>query len=338
MDYGFLIEWCVMMDLLCFVKDLSILLVVMNDFYYIYQYEVDVYEVLLCVQLGLMMDDLNCFKFDGDGYYIKIVVEMWQFFCDYLEVCDNMLLIVECCEVEFNILVNYMFWFLVFEGEIEDSWLIKEVEVGLYYWYLGGILDKVCKQVEYEIGIILQMGFFGYFFVVVDFINWVKDNGICVGFGCGFGVGLMVVYVMCIIDFDLFEYGLIFEWFFNFDCVLMFDFDVDFDDCCCGEVIDYVIEKYGFECVVQIVIYGMIKFKQVFKDVGCVFGFLFSMGEWLIKVMLLFVMGKDMLFDGMFDLVYFCYKEVSEFWVLIEMDFEVKMVFDCVFGFEGLKC
>ena len=127
---------------------------------------------------------------------------MRQLFRDHPEACDNTLLIAERCEVEFNTSANYMPRFPVPQGETEDSWLIKEVEAGLHYRYPDGIPDKVRKQAEYETGIILQMGFPGYFLVVADFINWAKDNGIRVGPGRGSGAGSMVAYAMRITDLD----------------------------------------------------------------------------------------------------------------------------------------
>ena len=218
--------------------------------------------------------------------------------------------------------------FPVPDGETEDSWLIKEVEAGLHYRYPDGIPDKVRKQAEYETGIILQMGFPGYFLVVADFINWAKDHGIRVGPGRGSGAGSMVAYAMKITDLDPLEHGLIFERFLNPDRVSMPDFDVDFDDRRRGEVIEYVTEKYGSERVAQIVTYGTIKSKQALKDAGRVLGFPFSMGEKLTKAMPPAVMGKDMELGGMFDPEHKRYKEASEFRALIESDPEAKTVFD----------
>ena len=337
MDHGLDIERRVITDLLKISKDLGIPLVGTNDSHYTHQHEADAHAALLCVQSGSTMDDPNRFKFDGDGYYVKTAQEMRQLFRDHPEACDNTLLIAERCEVEFNTSANYMPRFPVPEGETEDSWLVKEVEAGLHYRYPSGIPDKVRKQAEYETGIILQMGFPGYFLVVADFINWAKDNGIRVGPGRGSGAGSMVAYAMKITDLDPLEHGLIFERFLNPDRVSMPDFDVDFDDRRRGEVIDYVTEKYGDERVAQIVTYGTIKSKQALKDAGRVLGFPFSMGERLTKAMPPPVMGKDMPLDGMFDPKHPRYKEASEFRALIETDPEAKTVFDRAIGLEGLK-
>ncbi|MFB8892715.1 MULTISPECIES: DNA polymerase III subunit alpha [Microbacterium] len=337
MDHGLSIERRVMTDLLRLAKDLDIPLVATNDSHYTHQHEADAHAALLCVQSGSTLDDPNRFKFDGDGYYIKTAQEMRQLFRDHPEACDNTLLIAERCEVEFNTSANYMPRFPVPDGETEDSWLVKEVEAGLHYRYPGGIPDKVRKQAEYETGIILQMGFPGYFLVVADFINWAKDNGIRVGPGRGSGAGSMVAYAMRITDLDPLEHGLIFERFLNPDRVSMPDFDVDFDDRRRGEVIEYVTEKYGSERVAQIVTYGTIKSKQALKDAGRVLGFPFSMGEKLTKAMPPAVMGKDMPLDGMYNKDHPRFKEASEFRALIDTDPEAKTVFDRALGLEGLK-
>ncbi|WP_442927757.1 DNA polymerase III subunit alpha [Microbacterium sp. MMO-20] len=337
MDHGLSIERRVMTDLLRIAKDLDIPLVATNDSHYTHQHEADAHAALLCVQSGSTLDDPNRFKFDGDGYYVKTAAEMRQLFRDHPEACDNTLLIAERCEVEFDTAANYMPRFPVPPGETEDSWLIKEVEKGLHYRYPAGIPEKVRKQAEYETGIILQMGFPGYFLVVADFINWAKDNGIRVGPGRGSGAGSMVAYAMKITDLDPLEHGLIFERFLNPDRVSMPDFDVDFDDRRRGEVIEYVTEKYGSERVAQIVTYGTIKSKQALKDAGRVLGFPFSMGERLTKAMPPAVMGKDMELGGMFDPEHKRYKEASEFRALIESDPEAKTVFDRALGLEGLK-
>lgn len=337
MDHGLSIERRVMTDLLRLAKDLDIPLVATNDSHYTHQHEADAHAALLCVQSGSTLDDPNRFKFDGDGYYVKTAQEMRQIFREHPEACDNTLLIAERCQVEFNTSANYMPRFPVPDGETEDSWLVKEVEAGLHYRYPGGIPDKVRKQAEYETGIILQMGFPGYFLVVADFINWAKDNGIRVGPGRGSGAGSMVAYAMRITDLDPLEHGLIFERFLNPDRVSMPDFDVDFDDRRRGEVIDYVTEKYGSERVAQIVTYGTIKSKQALKDAGRVLGFPFSMGERLTKAMPPAVMGKDMPLSGMFDAQHPRFKEASEFRALIDTDPDAKTVFDRALGLEGLK-
>jgi DNA polymerase-3 subunit alpha len=337
MDHGLSIERRVMTDLLRIAKDLDIPLVATNDLHYTHQHDASSHAALLCVQSGSTLDDPKRFKFDGDGYYVKSAAEMRQIFRDHPEACDNTLLIAERCEVEFNTSANYMPRFPVPPGETEESWFVKEVENGLQVRYPAGISDEVRRQAEYETGVIVQMGFPGYFLVVADFINWAKRNGIRVGPGRGSGAGSMAAYAMGITDLDPLQHGLIFERFLNPDRVSMPDFDVDFDDRRRGEVIQYVTEKYGDERVAQIVTYGTIKAKQALKDAGRVLGFPFSMGEKLTKAMPPAVMGKDMPLEGMFDKDHPRFKEASEFRALIETDAEAKTVFDTAVGLENLK-
>ncbi|WP_245907351.1 DNA polymerase III subunit alpha [Leucobacter massiliensis] len=337
MDHGLEIERRVQSDLLRIAKDLGIPLVATNDLHYVHEGDAEAHSALLCVQSGSRLDDPNRFKFDGTGYYLKTAAEMRHIFRDYPEACDNTLLIAERCNVEFNTSANYMPRYPVPEGETEDSWFVKEVEKGLHYRYPGGIPDEVRKQAEYEIGVITQMGFPGYFLVVADFINWSKDNGIRVGPGRGSGAGSMVAYAMRITDLDPLQHGLIFERFLNPDRVSMPDFDVDFDDRRRGEVIKYVTEKYGDERVAQIVTYGTIKSKQALKDASRVLGFPFGMGEKLTKAMPPAVMAKDIPLSGITDPEHPRYKEAAEFRAVLQEDPDAKKVYETALGLEGLK-
>ncbi len=337
MDHGLEIERRVQKDLLEIARDLSIPLLATNDLHYTHQHDAKSHEALLCVQSGSRLDDPNRFKFDGDGYYLKTAAEMRHLFRELPEACDNTLLIAERCDVSFNTSANYMPRYPVPEGESEDSWFVKEVEEGLHYRYPQGIPDAVRKQAEYEIGVIVQMGFPGYFLVVADFINWSKNNGIRVGPGRGSGAGSMVAYAMRITDLDPLQHGLIFERFLNPDRVSMPDFDVDFDDRRRGEVIKYVTEKYGDERVAQIVTYGTIKSKQALKDASRVLGFPFGMGEKLTKAMPPAVMAKDIPLSGITDPDHPRYKEAAEFRAVLQEDPDAKTVYETALGLEGLK-
>lgn len=337
MDHGLEIERRVTQDLLRLAKEMQIPLVATNDLHYTHAADATDHELLLAVQSGSTLQDPNRFKFDGDQYYLKTAAEMRSLFKELPEACDNTLLIAERCNAEFNQGANYMPNYPVPPGESEESWFVKEVERGLDYRYPQGVPDAVRKQAEYEVQVITQMGFPGYFLVVADFINWAKDHGIRVGPGRGSGAGSMAAYAMRITDLDPLEHGLIFERFLNPDRVSMPDFDVDFDDRRRGEVIQYVTEKYGDERVAQIVTYGNIKSKQALKDASRVLGFPFSMGEKLTKAMPPAVMGKDIPLSGIVDPAHPRYKEAAEIRTLLETDAEAKQVFDAARGIEGLK-
>jgi DNA polymerase-3 subunit alpha len=337
MDHGLGIERRIMSDLLRLAKELDLPLVATNDLHYTHARDAASHAALLCVQSGSTLDDPNRFKFDADEFYLKSAEQMRQLFRDHPDACDNTLAIAERCDVKFDTSANYMPRFPVPEEETEQSWFVKEVEKGLHERYPEGITEAVRKQADYEIGVISQMGFPGYFLVVADFINWSKRNGIRVGPGRGSGAGSMAAYAMRITDLDPLRHGLIFERFLNPDRVSMPDFDVDFDDRRRGEVIKYVTEKYGEERVAQIVTYGTIKAKQALKDSSRVLGFPFGMGDKLTKAMPPPVMGKDIPLTGIFDKDHPRYKEAVDIRAVVETDPEAKTVFDTALGLENLK-
>ncbi len=337
MDHGLDIERNVQTDLRKLARELGLPFVATNDLHYTHAEDAKSHAALLCVQSGSSLADPKRFKFDADEFYLKSPAEMRAIFRDVPEACDNTLLIAERCNVEFNTKASYMPVFPVPEGENEESWFVKEVEKGLQYRFPTGIPDDVRKQAEYEIGIILQMGFPGYFLVVADFINWSKDHGIRVGPGRGSGAGSMVAYAMRITDLNPLKHGLIFERFLNPDRVSMPDFDVDFDDRRRPEVIKYVTEKYGDDRVAMIVTYGTIKAKQALKDSSRVMGYPFSTGERLTKAMPPDVMGKGLTLKEVHDPSAKRYGEAEEMRELLKSDADSAKVFETALGLEGLK-
>ncbi|WP_262851921.1 DNA polymerase III subunit alpha [Mumia quercus] len=341
MDHGLSIETRVRDDLLRLAKDLDLRLVATNDSHYTHPDDATAHEALLCVQSGKTLADPTRFKFDGNGYYIKSPQEMrqlWERDAGLPEACESTLLIAERCEVEFSEGIGtYMPRFPVPEGESEETWLLKEVDRGLAARYPDGITEEVRERADFEVDVILKMGFAGYFLVVADFINWAKENGIRVGPGRGSGAGSMVAYAMRITDLDPIVHGLLFERFLNPDRVSMPDFDVDFDERRRGEVIRYVTEKYGDDRVSQIVTYGTIKSKQAVKDASRVLGYPFSMGERITKAMPPLVMGKDVPLKEIFNAEHPRYNEGGEFRSLYDTDPDAKKVVDTAVGLEGLK-
>ncbi len=343
MDHGLEIERRTTRDLLRLAKELSLPLVATNDLHYTHEHDAKAHEALLAINSGSTLDEPTYdeggsrFAFSGTGYYVKSPREMRELFKELPEACDNTLLIAERAEVSFDMDANYMPKFPCPPGEDETSWLIKEVDKGLHYRYPDGIPEDVRRQADYELDIIIKMGFPGYFLVVADFINWSKDNGIRVGPGRGSGAGSMVAYAMRITDLDPLRHGLIFERFLNPDRVSMPDFDVDFDDRRRSEVIKYVTEKYGDERVAMIVTYGSIKTKQALKDSSRVLGYPFSMGETLTKALPPAVMAKDIPLKDIEDPSAKRYGEAADFRELIGTDPEAKRVFETAKGLEGLK-
>ncbi len=340
MDHGLRIENRVREGLLRIAKDLDLPLVATNDLHYTDAADAHAHEALLCVQSGKTLDDPNRFRLEGHDYYLKSPQEMRAIWVDkhgLPEACDNTLLIAERCSTSFDENSSYMPRFPVPPGETEQSWFVAEVERGLDARFPDGIPPEVRKQADYEVGVITQMNFPGYFLVVADFINWAKDNGIRVGPGRGSGAGSMVAYAMRITDLNPLAHGLIFERFLNPDRVSMPDFDVDFDERRRGDVIRYVTDKYGDDRVAQIVTYGTIKAKQAVKDAARVLGMPFSVSDRITKVMPPPVMGKDLALAKIFDPADPRYNEGGEFRSLASADPDVGKVVETARGLEGLK-
>jgi DNA polymerase-3 subunit alpha len=203
MDHGLEIERRVQKDLLRLAKDLHLPLVASNDSHYTRPEDAKAHAVLLCVQSGSTLADPKRFKFEADNFYLWTPAEMRHKWRELPDACDNTLRISERCNTTFTEGANLMPRFPVPEGESEESWFVKEVEHGLHRRYPHGIPGDVRNQADFEVGVICQMGFPGYFLVVADFINWAKNDGIRVGPGRGSAASSLVAYAMGITDLDL---------------------------------------------------------------------------------------------------------------------------------------
>jgi DNA polymerase-3 subunit alpha len=307
-----------------------------NDLHYTHAGDAEAHEALLCVQSGSTLMDPNRFKFDAQEFYLKSAKQMRELFADYPEACDNTLLIAERCNVEF-VERELMPRFPVPEGHTEASWFEQEVAAGMNRRYKGEIPEAQAKQVSYEVEVIKQMGFPGYFLVVADFIAWARAQGIRVGPGRGSAAGSIVAYALGITELDPVKHGLIFERFLNPERVSMPDIDVDFDDRRRGEVIRYVSDKYGDDRVAQIVTFGTIKAKQALKDAGRVLAMPYSVGEKLTKAMPPMVLGRDISLNDLIEKTSERYKEAQDFRDLIEGDDDSAKVFELAQGLENLK-
>ncbi len=339
MDHGLDLEKRVTSQLIELSKKIGAPLLATNDLHYVTKDDAKIQDALLCINSGSTFDTPGRFKFDGSGYYLKSAQEMRELFRDLPEACDNTLKVAEMCDVSFTTTAegaNFMPVFPTPPGEDEHSWFIKEVERGLEYRYPSGIPDAVRERANFEVGIITQMGFPGYFLVVSDFIRWAKENGIRVGPGRGSGAGSMVAYAMRITDLDPLEHGLLFERFLNPDRVSMPDFDVDFDDRRRGEVLEYVTRKYGDDRVAQVITYGVMKTKNSLKDAARVLGYPYAMGDRLTKALPPAVMGKDISLKGIFDPQDKRYAEAGEFRRIHDEDPDVQKVYEIASGVEGL--
>jgi DNA polymerase III subunit alpha len=317
--------------------ELSLPFLVTNDIHYVSPGDAQAHGVLLCVQTGTNMADPKRFRFEGTGFYLKSPAEMRAISdsAEWQAGCDNTLLIAERADVEFT-RANLMPDFPLPAGETELTWFRREVLAGMDRRFPTGYDDERRHRAEYEMSVIEQMGFCGYFLVVADFIMWAKRNGIRVGPGRGSAAGSIVSYAMGITDLDPIAFGLMFERFLNPERVSMPDIDIDFDERRRGDVIRYVTEKYGDDRVAQIITYGTIKAKAAVKDAARVLGYPYALGDRITKAFPAAVMGKDVPLSGIFDPDHPRYGEAGEIRALYEAEPEVKQVLETARGLEGL--
>ena len=337
MDHGIEIESKVKADLLKLGKELGLPLLATNDLHYTFHADATAHEALLCVQSGSTLADPKRFKFDNHEFYLKTAAQMRELFKEIPESCDNTLLIAERCNITLREGENLLPKFTVPEGETEDTWLRKETERGLSERMKGSIPTQHRERMNYELDVMIKMGFPGYFLVVADLVGHAKSEGIRVGPGRGSAAGSLVSYALGITALDPIEHGLLFERFLNPERISMPDIDLDFDERRRGDMIRYATTKYGEDRVAQIITYGTIKSKQSLKDSTRVLGYPYAIGDKLTKALPPSIMGKDISLAGIFDISHERYDEASEFRQLYETDPDSKRVVDTARGLEGLK-
>ena len=337
MDHGIDIETRVKADLLKLGKELGLPLLATNDLHYTHHADAASHEALLCVQSGSTLADPKRFKFDNNEFYLKSAQEMRTLFAEIPEACDNTLLIAERCNVTMRENENLLPQYPVPKGETEDSWLRSESNRGLRERLGGNVEASYQERLDYELEVMIKMGFPGYFLVVSDLCSHARSVGIRVGPGRGSAAGSLVSYALGITALDPIKHGLLFERFLNPERISMPDIDLDFDERRRSEMIAYATQKYGEDRVAQIITYGTIKSKQALKDSTRVLGYPYAIGDKLTKALPPSVMGKDISLAGVFDPKNDRYGEAGEFRSLYESDPDSKRIVDTARGLEGLK-
>jgi len=246
-------------------------LVATNDVHYVEREDADAHDVLLCIQTGKTLQDTNRMRFATDEFYLKTETEMRRLFPDCEECFTNTKAIAQRCNVEFEFGTLHLPEYKVPEGYTLDSYLEEQCEQRLTTRYPEPD-QRVKDRLKYELGVIKQTGFSGYFLIVADVIQHAKDKGIPVGPGRGSAAGSLVAYVMGITDLDPLKYDLLFERFLNPERVNPPDIDTDFCFERRGEIIEYISEKYGSDHVCQIAAFGTMAAKAAIRDVGRVMG------------------------------------------------------------------
>ncbi len=266
-DHGIPAQKTVNQALLRMSRELGIDLVATNDIHYILADDAKAHDILLCIQTGKKVTDENRMRYEGGQYYCKSEEEMRKLFPYAQEALDNTHKIAMRCNVEIEFGVTKLPHFEVPEGYDSWTYLNHLCQEGMKKRYPDddGTLQK---RLEYELGVIKNMGYVDYFLIVWDFIHFAKSHGIMVGPGRGSAAGSIVSYCLTITDIDPVRYNLLFERFLNPERVSMPDIDIDFCFERRQEVIDYVVKKYGKDQVVQIVTFGTLAAKGVVRDVG----------------------------------------------------------------------
>lgn len=248
-------------------EEVQIPLVATNDVHYILPEDAKAHEILLCIQTGKTMADENRMIYEGGQYYLKSPEEMAALFPYAKEALQNTYDISKRCDVTFNFNELKLPSFDVPNNESPKDYLCNRCYEGLKKRY-GTVTKELEERLEYELNVIIQMGFVDYFLITWDFIKYAKDNGIPVGPGRGSAAGSIVAYTLEITNIDPIKYNLLFERFLNPERISMPDIDIDFCYERRQEVIDYVIRKYGENRVAQIITFGTMAARAVIRDVG----------------------------------------------------------------------
>lgn len=271
-DHGLEEDRVVLPQLIRLARETGIPLAATNDAHYIRKEDAKMQSILLCIQTGKTIADIDRMEFQTDEFYLKSTDEMYDLFSMAPDACENTNRIADMCDFHFEYGQTKLPYFKAPDGMENQEYFEKLCREGLERRYPGKVTDELRERLEYEINVIKTMGYTNYYLIVYDFINYAKSKGIPVGPGRGSGAGSLAAYSVGITDIDPIRYNLIFERFLNPERVSMPDFDVDFCYERRQEVIDYVNEKYGRDHVAQIVTFGTMAARNAVRDVGRVMG------------------------------------------------------------------
>lgn len=282
-DHGIAEQHFVNQKLLGLSKKTGIELVATNDVHYTYREDEEPHDILLCLQTNKKLEDEDRMRYEGGQYYVKSPQEMAELFPYALEALENTCKIAERCNVEIEFGVRKLPKYDVPDHMSSKDYLRKLCFEGLAGRYPEDT-GEIAEKLEYELSVIEGMGFVDYFLIVWDFINYARKHDIMVGPGRGSAAGSIVSYCLGITNIDPIKYSLLFERFLNPERVSMPDIDIDFCFERRQEVIDYVVEKYGKDRVVQIVTFGTMAAKGVIRDVGRVLDYPYAYVDSIAKM------------------------------------------------------
>ena len=282
-DHGIQEQIPVNQGVMRLARETGLPLVVTNDAHYLRREDAQMQDVLLCVQTGKTVDDENRMKFETQEFYLKSEEELRRLFPGLDEAFENTAKIADLCNLEFTFHEYHLPSFPVPQGFTNDEYFRKLCYEGFRERYENPP-ESYVQRLEYEIGVISRMGYVNYYLIVWDFIRYAKEQGIPVGPGRGSGAASIVAYCMHITEVDPMKYALIFERFLNPERVSMPDFDTDFCQERRGEVIDYVVRKYGADHVAQIATFGTMAARGAIRDVGRALNFTYAETDAVAKM------------------------------------------------------
>ena len=282
-DHGIEAQRPVNQGVMRLARETGLPLIVTNDAHYLRREDASMQDVLLCIQTGRTVDEENRMKFETEEFYLKSEEELRQLFPGCEDAFENTVRIADRCNLEFTFHEYHLPSFPVPEGYTNEDYFRKICMDGFRERYENPPREYV-DRLEYEIGVISRMGYVNYYLIVWDFIRYAKEQGIPVGPGRGSGAASIVAYCMHITEVDPMKYALIFERFLNPERVSMPDFDTDFCQERRGEVIDYVMRKYGADHVAQIATFGTMAARGAIRDVGRALNFAYAETDVVAKL------------------------------------------------------
>ncbi|MBE6734333.1 MAG: DNA polymerase III subunit alpha [Ruminococcaceae bacterium] len=283
-DHGIREQQLINPELIRLSEEIDAGLVVTNDCHYITKNDAQVQAILMCIQTNHTIHDEDRMRFETDEFYVKSEEEMRSLFPQLQSAFDNTQKIADRCNVEFEFGKRKLPVFDVPDGEDHYQYFRRKCYEGLYKYYGNNPHESIVERLEFELSTISRMGFVDYYLIVNDFIQYAKSQGIPVGPGRGSGAGSLCAYCIGITGIDPIKYNLLFERFLNPERVSMPDFDIDFCKERRGEVIDYVIRKYGYDHVAQIIAFGTMAAKGVVRDVGRALGLPYNTCDTVAKL------------------------------------------------------
>jgi DNA polymerase III subunit alpha len=337
MDHGLGVERQTRQGLLRIGRELGLRPLATNDSHYVRAEDADAHDALLCIGTGSTLADEKRFRFSGNGYWIKPAAQMREMFdAEVPGACDNTLLVASMVESYEEVFAHRdrMPSFPVPDGHDEASWLRHLVDEGLQRRYGADPSAAVWQRAEYELDLVTRMGFAGYFLVVHDICQFMRERGIRFG-PRGSAAGSIVVYALGVAALDPLRFELMFERFINPDRVSPPDIDIDIDEERRDEVVRYVVDTYGEDRVSQIITFGRIKARAALKDGARIEGLPYSVGDRASKAVPPDAAGFGVPLRGCFDPQHPRYGEAGALRDLAEADDEVAKVVQTALKVEG---